>query len=516
MSNEYKLDFTVGRLSRPAVEIQFDASKVLRRGLMGPDIHVKSSLRQQAGEEALWTLFSRVSPTCWQNNCMSEFEASRDALERALTQPDSLPDAYARLARIYDEAFHPNYTDLLLPPNCALCGVAYVNGYQQMSSVFDVTRDNVFRTNELMDSCRNHMIFAGVYNQSQNHYVGWIIAFPVASDTEGVILILDPFGVRDNTECVDRLCHIAHFLAHQKVSERVCRFTERRAPRMRIVYVSHPPDLTQGSDLCCNFWSSILVTAWISFYRSACRMDTDVFLDRLRKLFPSKQGAYDFRELGFMYAVERDQRLTMASLRTYTLLFMQCLFQLADVLHACQCLDMTAHEKYHAAIVHASLPEARKILEKLCAKLGSDRAYVLAGSEAALDHYYYLVKRWESVKADSKARRDLIQTLPAIDLFRIFLSRFEDKDHRNVNEAIVTGMMVLRQNITYEPMLVCTVDSMKASTYKYDAREVYDPENITVFTPKRKDEVPAAAFAARHRPAPAGGDDGMEIDLSED
>ena len=515
MSSAYKVDFTAAHIVHPWPRGFCDPGKACKPCLMGPDIHPTAVQNALEGEEELWTIFTRVSPTYWQNNCIPEFEASRDALQRALTQPDSLPDAYARLARVYDEAFHPNYTDLLLPPSCAHCGVAYVNGYQQMSSVFDVTEANLFRASELMDGLRNRMVYAGVFNRSQNHYVGWIVAFPRNPDTEGVILVLDPFGARDNPECVERLRHIATFLAHLKLSEHACKLTERRAPRMRVVHVSHPPDLTQTDDLCCNFWATILVTAWISYYRLKCHMNAEVFAQRLRRMFPGDRGAYDFRDLSFMSSVDKEYRLTMASLRTYTLLFMQCLFQLADVAHACQCLNLTEHEKYHGTVVHASLPEAKQILDRLCRKLGAEESYVLAGSAEALQHYKNLVARWESVKLDLTGRDKLIKSLPSIDLFRIFLSRFDDKSNSSVNNVIVSNMMVLNKYSKSTGFIIQPMANLSACGYVCEPEPAYDPAAIRRFTESRS-AGGAAAFAPRPRPESPSIDPDIVIDLAGD
>lgn len=364
---------------------------------------------------------------------------------------------FSKLPGLFNDQFQSNYCEMLLKPICDDLNVEVVNPYYLKCPSFIQLQKKNFQKmtpwKARMISCK---LFVS-YVEVDHHFIGVIISIPETS-AEGFVLVLNPMwsGPDSETE-THREQHreletgvkaLVEYILSIKMIHGQFRKTKGgkpQAPDMRIVYVGHPPGLTQKGDLCCSFWCFFLLFVWVKYLRNQRVHESgNLVCLRFQNIFPVGNTEYDFRQVNSMDTV--DPVYSMSDIRSYLLLLWQFYLQMKDL--AKKHSEVIPEDPMEAMLegeLHvkrwAKFNPIRKMNGKEIKEFVSKHMpeYVLAGSPSAVKHYRTLSERFRMCDTvDNKLH--YLNRLPDIDVFRIMLGMYDDK-RLPFNDSFMQSML---------------------------------------------------------------------------
>lgn len=419
-----------------------------------------------------------------------------------------------KLKHLFSDRFQTNYLDALIYPLCVQAHVAFIDSYKLKSNiVVKPIDDRVHGNARITDMARYNTIFCGTYSNG-SHFSAYMVAMPWdEKEKDGYILIFDPMhGPLDET-CLDHVKMLAWYIAHvkQNMMPELVGFM----PRMHVVQVHHPKEFTQNhadypADLCCNFWSAILLKVWLNFYVCTCGRSERAFFTCLKSMFkPGTTGTYDFVKVNNAFTIARSPDYTMASLRVYTALYLQQFYQHHDLKTAIKGLKLERDPALFCGAERLSYAKTKKILNDYWTSK-SGMSYVTAGHADAYERYTQLVATFKKKSQDERA--EMLKTLSRLDMFRIIYSVF---DHRTESsspfqndfyEDFMKRILVFkhfnpspRGTLYRNEMIVQTKPGWRECQYKCLQALAFDPDDVRIVPPEERIEPESEGVRVKRR-----------------
>jgi hypothetical protein len=348
---------------------------------------------------------------------------------------------FSKLPGLFDDQFHNNYCEMLLKPICDQNNVEVINPYYlKCPNCIELSKRNFQKMLPWKGRMIGCKLFVS-YVEVDHHFIGVIISIPETL-SEGFVLVLNPMwsGPDSETE-TQREQHreletgvkaLVDYILTIKMMHRQFRGAAPRAPDMRIVYVGHPPGLTQKNDLCCSFWCFFLIVVWLQYLRNERVLQSgNLACLRFANIFPEGNSVYDFRKVNRTDTV--DPLYSMSNIRSYLLLLWQFYLQMKDL--AKKHGEVIPEDPMEAMLEGELSVKRWTKFNPICKMNGREikefvskhmPSYVLAGSHRAVDHYHSLSERFQTCDTVDK-KLDFLNRLPDIDVFRIMLGMYDDK-----------------------------------------------------------------------------------------
>lgn len=430
--------------------------------------HIMSDdITQDPCSSGPYMLFKRVTQKFWSN--VRLFDIDQDMREKIINvilngkaPPSSTLDHFSKL---FESRFQMNYTDVLIPPLCVKAMVGYIPSMLLSASFTQSEIDErVFATNSLLNEiARNYNVFYGIWNHDREHFVAYMVVFPILPDQAGFVLIMDPYGnssySADDSECVKEIHQLVKYMASVKEARK--QLPGGVMPVFHTVHVCHPLEFTQDakkdgaevypSDCACNFWCTILLFIWINFYERLCEKSDIKLNSALTDMFVTDSGKehnYNFNVVNPIFGCMRRPEYTMASVRIYTALFLQQFFQFEDLKEANELMRQTPRGSFGFTVDAFTFAKTKTtLIEGMATKY--KQPYVMAGSPESYDHYLTLCSLCEAC-TEPMLKKKFLDDLPLLDLYRLLCGVFFDRRIKGNSDSAEFYKNFMKRILVYD------------------------------------------------------------------